>query len=230
MIIGYPGNDSIASGARGFYRVEITVHGQAAHSGSSSSSGANAVVKAAKLAAGLGSLVLPPATAAVGFALPAKVTVTEIVGGSGYTAVPDLCRIKVDCRLTPTFQVEQARALIAEQVAAVEGQMPFPGAKPMAVVEEESWPAYALGSQSPLLAALSLSAEAVFGKNIPARVVGPSNIGNYLSSKGIDTVCGFGVTYRGLHANDECIELKSIASVAETYRRTVESLLAAAAN
>jgi succinyl-diaminopimelate desuccinylase len=236
VIIGYPGNDFIASGARGFYRTEITVHGKAAHSGSSSSSGANAVVKAAALAAKLGAVdaaTIAPVNANAGFAMPGKVTVTEIGGGSGYTAVPDSCRIRVDCRLTPDFQAPQARELVVGLVAEVDGSFglkkEFAGVSASTILEEESWPAYSL-KDSKLLAALSDCAREVYGKEIPARVVGPSNIGNYLSGQGIDTICGFGVTYKGLHASDECIELASIEAVIQTYRLTVERLLGLSAS
>src|SRR5438552_3223649 len=47
--IGYPGNDRLLVGSRGFFRVSVQIHGIAAHTGSSTQAGANAVVKAARL-------------------------------------------------------------------------------------------------------------------------------------------------------------------------------------
>ncbi len=223
VMIGYPGKDVISSGARGFFRTEITVHGQSAHSGSSSSPGQNAVVKASALVSQMVAAPLPGADAS--FALPAKLTVTEMGGGKGYTAVPDVCRVKVDCRLTPAFDAAQARALIVGAAHAIDTAMPT--AQATAVVEEESWPPYVLAPQSTLLAALSTAAAEVFGKDVPAKVAGPSNIGNYLAGKGIETICGFGVTYKGLHATDECIELATIAPVLKAYKTAVEILLSA---
>jgi len=223
VFIGYPGNDVVSSGARGFYRTEITVHGQSAHSGSSSSPGKNALVKASALVSTLVAAPLPAAHP--NFSLPAKLTVTEMAGGKGYTAVPDLCHVKVDIRLTPDFDAARARALIAACVAQIDKSSPTD--QPTTTVEEESWPAYMLAVDSKILAALSRSAAAVFAKTVPAKIAGPSNIGNYLAGKGIETICGFGVSYKGLHATDECIELASIQPVLEVYKKTVEHLLSA---
>ncbi len=146
-------------------------------------------------------------------------------GGKGYTAVPDVCRIKVDARLTPAFDAAQARALINGVVQAIDATMPTILAT--VALEEESWPPYVLAPQSALLAALSKAAKEVCGKDVPAKVAGPSNIGNYLAGQGIETICGFGVTYKGLHATDECIELATIAPVLKVYQRAVEILLSA---
>lgn len=228
VIIGYPGNDYIAAGARGFYRVEITVHGKSAHSGSSSTSGANAVVKAAALAQKLAEVDVAAFGVGPAFPLPGKLTITEIGGGSGFTAVPDSCKLKVDCRLTPTFTAEHARLVIRDAIASVDesfaARKEFAASEATSVVEEESWPQYVL-SDDPLVRALGAAATEVYGKVIPPRVVGPSNIGNYLSGKGIAVICGFGVPYKGLHATDECIEVAGIEAVVKTYKKTVERLL-----
>jgi len=115
-------------------------------------------------------------------------------GGKGYTAVPDVCRIKVDARLTPAFDAAQARALINGVVQAIDATMPTILAT--VALEEESWPPYVLAPQSALLAALSKAAKEVCGKDVPAKVAGPSNIGNYLAGQGIETICGFGAPTR----------------------------------
>jgi succinyl-diaminopimelate desuccinylase len=44
----------------------------------------------------------------------------------------------------------------------------------------------------------------------PAKVAGPSNIGNYLAKLGIPATAGLGVVYHGLHGTDERIELASV--------------------
>ena len=55
-MIGYPGNDQVVVGARGFYRTTITLYGHGGHSGSTRRSGSNAVEKAARLVASLASV------------------------------------------------------------------------------------------------------------------------------------------------------------------------------
>jgi succinyl-diaminopimelate desuccinylase len=58
-----------------------------------------------------------------------------------------------------------------------------------------------------------------------AKVAGPSNIGCYLASLGIDATAGFGVAYRGLHGTDECIDLETIPPVQTAYQSAVLGLL-----
>jgi succinyl-diaminopimelate desuccinylase len=49
VMIGYPGQDRIVVGCRGVFRAKLTVHGLAAHSGSSSHRGVNAITRATEL-------------------------------------------------------------------------------------------------------------------------------------------------------------------------------------
>lgn len=81
-----------------------------------------------------------------------------------------------------------------------------PTAKATEVRANESWPPYNLAPDLPLVSALSKSAAAHLGKPVPLKVVGPSNIGNYLAGFDIPTICGFGVNYKNIHAANECLE------------------------
>ena len=92
---------------------------------------------------------------------------------------------------------------------------------------EESWPAYRLAPNSRLGLALTDAASQVTGRTVGTKVAGPSNIGNYLATLGIEATAGFGVAYRNLHGTDECIELATIPLVQATYHRAVLELLAA---
>ena len=62
-------------------------------------------------------------------------------------------------------------------------------------------------------------------RDLPAAVAGPSSIGNYLATLGIPATSGFGVTYRNLHAADECIQLASIAPTYAAYLGALRELL-----
>lgn len=89
----------------------------------------------------------------------------------------------------------------------------------------ESWPAYRVSVDSPLVQQFLDAAQEVFGRAIPARVRGPSNIGNSLASRGIPALCGFGVTYDNQHAVDENAELETVMPVYETYHKVIDRLL-----
>jgi succinyl-diaminopimelate desuccinylase len=56
-------------------------------------------------------------------------------------------------------------------------------------------------------------------------VSGPSNIGNYLASKNIPALSGFGVSYSHIHATDESVEIETVTPVYEVYRRAIEKIL-----
>lgn len=218
--IGYPGNSRIVAGCRGFQRAVLRVHGDAAHSGSGHERGVNALERAATLIQRL----RRPLPADAGFPLPPQVTVTALAGGGGFSLVPDLCELNVDVRLTPAFDAEAARQFLRD--SAGELDLTFPAPRPTEIELLPGWPAYRLPLDSPLLNAIQSAAEQVGGRRPPAVVAGPSNIGNYLATLGIEAVCGFGVNYRNVHAIDEAIELATIDGVYRTYWLTVIALLA----
>ncbi len=223
LVICYPGNDRIAVGARGFYRVSISVPGFAQHAGSSQPVKDSAVTKAVLLASKLSVIALPK-EADQDFYFGPKLTITAINGGSGFAQVPDLCTINVDVRLTPSFTAADARVLIKQVVDEMDGAVTNVK-KACTIKEEESWPPYKVAADHPLVASFIAAASDAHGRTLTSFVCGPSNIGCYLSALEVPATCGFGVNFRGLHAADEAIEIASILPVVTSYRKLVENLL-----
>ena len=223
VMIGYPGLDHVVTGGRGVLRARMGVRAVAGHSGSSQA-GAGAVAKAADLVRELRDVPLPGA-AGPGFPLPARLTVTAISGGQGFSMVPDLCSINVDIRLTPALEALSAAALLTEAAAAIDTA--WAGTPATSVEVTTRWPPYALPDSSPLRQAL-LQAAARAGLAPAAKVAGPSNIGNYLAGLGIPATAGFGVGYEGLHGTDERIRLDTIPVVQAAYHQALLTLLHAA--
>lgn len=220
--LGYPGNNRIVVGSRGFSRSVITVHGRGAHSGGSQDRGINAVQRAALLIERLSLASLPEETS-TDFPLPPRITVTAVHGGEGFSSIPDACSVNVDCRLTPLFGEPAAQALIQKIVMEFDSTSSSPA--PTSVGWSEGWPAYRTSSDHVMVRTIQEEAERYFAHPIPIAVVGPSNIGNLLAPLGIPCVGGFGVNYRAIHASDECIELASIEPVYRTYCATFRRLL-----
>jgi len=221
VLIGYPGIDRIVNGCRGFLRSVLTIHGVAAHSGSSRQRGVNAISRAFELGRRLESLTLPPPTEA--FPLPPQLTITGMHGGSqAFSQVPDLCELRLDMRLTPSFSLEPARRAIEEAVAAFDASSPK--ATATAIDWHGGWPAYQLAADHALVQAMQQAARDELGAEIPTAVVGPSNIGNYLASLGVPALCGFGVRAEGIHAANERIALDSIEPVYRVYRNALNRL------
>ena len=226
VMIGYPGANSVVVGSRGFLRASLTVHGVAGHSGSSrAGSSVNAVEKAALLVSELTRQPLPE-PAEESFPLGPKLTTTAIHGGEptgGFTIVPDRCTVQVDIRLTPAFDARAAAKLLENAAASLDAR--WPSGRPTGIQFEESWPAYRLPPASRLGRALVESASWATGRPVRAKVVGPSNIGNYLAALGIEATAGFGVVYEGLHGIDERIQISSIPAAQAAYHRAVLGLL-----
>jgi succinyl-diaminopimelate desuccinylase len=222
MIIGYPGNDALVAGSRGFLRAEVTVYGEGAHAGSKHQKGLNAIYRMVDLVSAIRSTQLP-AEHDRRFWFGPKVTVTEIAGGEGFSIVPDRCSCKLDFRLTPHVGEGEGREWITNIVEDLDRQAP--DLRTSLITWKESWPAFRVPDDSPLVERFRLTAEEVFEKKIPAIVSGPSNIGNYLASLGIPALSGFGVTNRNIHAPNEFAEINSILPVFQTYRRAIRRLV-----
>jgi succinyl-diaminopimelate desuccinylase len=132
VMIGYPGPDHLVTGGRGVLRARLHARGIASHSGGRAAT-PNAITKAATLVSSLAAAELP-AGAGPAFPLPPRLTVTEISGGAGYSAVPDLCTVKVDVRLTPAFDATAAEALLRSLAAEVDAA--WPGTEPTRIQDD----------------------------------------------------------------------------------------------
>lgn len=219
VMIGYPGISELVVGGRGVHRVKLHVHGVASHSGGSTST-ASAIEKAAALIRALSEVDLQSG-ADEQFRMGAKLTVTAIEGGGGYSVTPDLCTLNVDIRTTRTFDGTDAARMLEQQVTAID--QAWPGTRPTLIQSDTHWPAYALGGDSTLRAAI-LDAAHRFGADLDAKIAGPSNIGNYLAGLGIPATAGFGVDYVGLHGTDERIRINTIPIVQATYHAAALAL------
>ncbi len=218
--IGYPGNDKLVIGARGFFRAVAIIRGAEGHSGSTrADTSQNAVAKAARLVEMLRATDMPFETSS-GFEAGPRLTVTAIHGGSGFSQIPGRCEVNIDIRLTPSWTAAWAKDLVRNALLRLDREQPT--AYRSVAREAESWPAYRLDSGSPPIKALRQAAEQNLGRSLQSAVAGPSNIGNYLACFGVPATCGFGVTYGGLHGADEWAELATVEPVYRAYRQAVD--------
>ncbi len=223
VMIGYPGADELVVGGRGFLRAEMIVRGHAGHTGSRrSDNNDNAVEKAAELVRALAGNRKPGSVDPT-LELSPKLTVTGIDGGESYSIIPDHCIVKVDVRLTTSFDAAAAQDLIQQVAAQIDNR--WPASEQTTTIFHESWPAYRLAENVPIRVALLDAARRHMPNPVTAKVAGPSNIGNYLASLGISATAGLGVRYEGLHGTDERIELATIPAVQATYHDALLSLL-----
>jgi len=215
--IGYPGQDELVIGARGFFRGKITLFGTAGHTGMPGGQKDNALMKAASFIQIMNKKwqALNPATDPA-FPFGPSLTFTTFHAGSAYAIVPDTAEITFDMRLTTAFTGLHGEAFLADVLRAF----------PHAVFEgEESWPAYTLSKESPFVTILLSSIRETLGHDVTPLYCGPSNIGNYLSSLGISATCGFGVICENYHAIDERIRIDSLEPVLKAYHTAFSRFL-----
>jgi succinyl-diaminopimelate desuccinylase len=222
VALGYPGDDGLTIGSRGFWRAKLHVAGAAAHSGATTARGTNAIVKAAALVAAIDTQP-PPRGADNLFTFGPCATITRIEGGEGFSQVPDRAVCNLDIRLTPGFAREAAEAWLERIVAAIDRRLPSPAATRIEPVDH--WPAYAVDPGHPLVASFLHASRRSFGRDMPTVVCGPSNIGNLLAAHGVPTICAPGVAHANVHGTDECAELSTIASVYAMYCAAVLEFL-----
>lgn len=214
--LGYPGNDCIVTGSRGFLRARLHFRGKAAHSGAAERTGINALTKAARFAIAIESATFPYARDDA-FPFGPAATVTHLSGGEGFSVVPDQATCHIDIRLTRTFDGERATAWLTEIVRSVDAD---------ARIEiVDHWPAYLVSQDHVLVKSFARAAGAAFARPVPGDVCGPSNIGNLLAARGVPTICAPGVTFGNMHAADEWCDIDSVAPVYATYCGAVHRFL-----
>ena len=220
VMIGYPGLSTLVVGGRGVFRARLRVHGVPSHSGGSHAT-PNAIEKAAQLVLAVTTAPIPDRMTE-DFPLRARLTISTIHGGEGYSVTPDVCVLGVDMRTTPAVDWRAFRDILHHAIRTVD--QAWPGTRATSMDIDTEWPPYHTDGTSPMRHAL-LSAAQSLGIDVQPKISGMSNIGNYLAGLNIPATAGFGVLYEGLHAIDERIRLDTIPAVQATYHAAVLTLL-----
>lgn len=206
--LGYPGNDSIVAGSRGFLRAKLHFSGRAAHSGEAVRTGINALTKAAAFALKVAGAPFPAGDDPA-FPFGPAATVTRIEGGEGFSVVPDRASCHIDIRLTRSFDGDRATRWLEAIVRSVDAAA--------RIETVDHWPAYLVAPDHALVRSFAAAAERAFARPVPTDVCGPSNIGNLLAARGVPAVCAPGVSFGNMHAADEWTDIDSIAPVYAMY-------------
>jgi succinyl-diaminopimelate desuccinylase len=214
--LGYPGNDCMVVGSRGFFRARVHFSGKAAHSGDVERTGVNAISKAAAFALGVEKAHFGE-THDPAFPFGPAATVTHIEGGQGFSIVPDHAACHVDVRLTRAFDTAHARRWLVALAHGVDAQC--------RIEVVDTWPAYLVEPTDRLATSFGAAAQAAFGRVVPAEVSGLSNIGNLLAARGVPTICAPGVSFANIHATDEWADVETIAPVYQMYCDAVRRFL-----
>jgi len=231
VLLGEPTNLQISRGQRGRVMFKVSVEGKSSH-GSQPALGQNAIYAAARLVFAIQLMAddLPKDP----FLGPGTIAVTKIESqGPSLNAIPDLCKVYVDRRLT-----------LGETVAAAEGQLESvirresipasvqittyrePSYTGLVRVAREAHPAWVLDRAHPLVAALYQTIHAVRGTS-PEIVHWPfSTDGVYTMGEANIPTVGFGPGDPNLaHTTQEYVRLEDLKTAAHVYAGLAAAVL-----
>jgi succinyl-diaminopimelate desuccinylase len=218
-IIGEPGQSKISIGHRGLYRFRLQTQGRAVHTGMKSwesrTEGRNAILDMARVALALSAYPFPQ-TASKAF--PGRKSVltfpTLIRGGSGINVVPSQCEAYGDVRLLPGLSADSVKELVREQLQKL--SIEVYQLDDLLVV-----PAAETDPQAAIVQTLATAVETITGARPRVEGSGPACDGWMFMTRGIPTVCGYGVACGGVHGADEWVDLESLRKVTEVYAHTI---------
>jgi succinyl-diaminopimelate desuccinylase len=218
-IIGEPGNRIIAIGHRGIYRFRLQIKGEATHTGIKAwehgRRGRNAILDMARLALAHGERSLPEMPSE---AFPNRKSIltfpTLIRGGTGINVVPGSCEAYGDVRLLPGMTADQIKTHIKEQLERL-------GIATYSLDDVLFIPAAETDPQAVIVQTLATAVETITGVRPRLEGSGPACDGWMFITRGIPTVCGYGVACGGVHGADEWVDLQSLRKVTEVYAHTI---------
>lgn len=220
-MIGYPGTEEIAIGARGFLRLEIETLGKPAHTGSRTGKGINAISKMNEIIRALESLRFK-GKASKFFPFGAKITISEIEGGRAINLVPDECKIKIDIRTLPGQTKEEILNEIRNLIQDLKQKDKDLKAE---VKPYQFEPAFLTSPKEEIVKIFYQNAQKILKRKIPLTAYGGSGIGNEVAQSNVPVIGGFGVDCDNIHAYDEYIVLDIVLPVAKIYTQTIIDFL-----
>ena len=231
VVLGEPTNLQISRGQRGRVMFKVSVSGRSSH-GSQPHLGQNAIYAAARLIFAV--QLLADSLPKDPFLGPGTVAVTAIQSqGPSLNAIPDLCKVYVDRRLTLGETVLGARAqlesLISREDIPATVQITTydePSYTGLVRVAQEAHPAWVLDRAHPLVEALYQTIQTVRGSAPDIGHWPFSTDGVYtMGQAGIPTV-GFGPGDPNLaHTPREAVRLDDLKTAAHVYAGLAARLL-----
>ncbi|MBL1176767.1 M20 family metallopeptidase [Pantanalinema sp. GBBB05] len=218
-ILGYQSFDKIAIGARGWLRLKLTTYGKAAHTGSRSKKGRNAVHALIRACSALLTLQLEGQTEPF-FEFGSTFNIAQINGGEAINVVPDKAEALIDIRLLPPQQAQSIVQTIEKELRNLQrSDSDFQYA--LEVLQSE--PAYLTDPGHPFVQILQKNAaqyREASGNEIQDLALvanGAGSVGNVVSRLGIPIINAYGCESGNVHAPNEWLNLRTIEPVFQSY-------------
>lgn len=215
IILGYQGAGEISIGARGILRLWLHIQGKAAHPGSRSRKGINAINLMAQTLSLLSQTSLANHTEPY-FPFGSQLQPTLIKGGDALNRVPDQCSAFIDIRLLPSMAkdevLNQVTSTIDHALTETDGQY--------SLAEVQYYPGFLTPPESRLVTIVQEQAQLATGKVLSLVASGPTSVGCVLADQAPVINC-FGVDSGNVHADNEWILLSDIPAIYQTWYRTI---------
>ena len=231
VVLGEPTNLHLARGHRGRLGLRIRIRGQAAHA-SAPQRGRNAIHDAAKVIVAV--QLLAPQLAHNAFMGQGTIAITDISSkAASLNAIPDICEMYVDRRLTMGETEAKALAELKHAIAREHIPAEIEIAEYSATSytrypcqSRESFPAWALPENAPLAQTCASVIEQLLGFRPDIGRWDFSTDGAYTAGvAGLPTI-GFGPgEERFAHAADERVSIESVWAAAQVYANLPLALL-----
>lgn len=147
------------------------------------------------------------------FEFGSALNISQIAGGIAINIVPDRCEAKLDIRLLPS----QTKEGVLEKIKSRLDELKI--VYELEVLQYEQ--AYLTDPQNFFIKTLQSTASEILGREIPLVASGQGSAGNVISPLGIPIVNAFGVESANVHAPNEWINIDSLPTIYEIYKKTI---------
>lgn len=216
-IVGYAGNaHELAIGSRGYHRYKFRVKGKAAHTGSRTHYGINAITKAAALIRELDMITFPKSKYDL-FWFGSRITPAIIEGGNAINVVPDECVIDIDTRIPPDLSRKQVDAKINEVIKKLKKQDPEFSVTMTYGAGNEG---YVIKKTDKIIGTVLNAIQTTINIKPELIVNGQAHVGNLLAKYKIPVIVK-GPVGGNVHSYDEYVAIDSLPQTSEIYAKTI---------
>ena len=216
-ILGYQGIDEISIGGRGWLRLKLITFGKAAHTGSRSKKGINAIHKIQKAIWTILDLPFLKQKEKF-FEFGSSLNVSVIKGGKMINVVPDICEALLDIRIIPSQEPKEILRKTNQKLKEINKKDKDFKFKIQVL---QSQKAFLTNSNEPFLKILKEKAEKILKREIPFRTSGAGSVGNLISKKGIPVLNGFGCDCGNIHASNEWVNIGDLPKILKIFEKTL---------
>lgn len=216
-ILGYQGMEEISIGARGNLRFKLLILGKAAHTGSRSKKGVNAIHKMQKTIRALLKLSFLKQKEKF-FEYGSSLNVSLIKGGEAVSVVPDKCEAIIDIRTLPSQKSKQVLKEITQELKKIKKKDKNFNFK---IEVFQVYNPFLTNPNHSFLKILKKKAKEILKKEIPFSTSGARSVGNLISRKGVAILNGFGCNCGNIHAPNEWVKIEDLPKVFKIYEESL---------